>query len=135
MGMDVDVDGVDQLDITVPGGDFRAAGELTINVNFAVPNLSGTVTKFSADEGHDLSGTLLIPLVGFTGSSFDANYSGDLMLDGFDLFVTGGITFDGQFRGDGGVFIWGFHEAAIDWAGPCGVPGGTIDGGFIGQLQ
>ena len=116
--MDVDVDGVDQPDITAPNGDFRAAGDLTINVDFGVPELSGTVTNFSADEGHDLSGTLTIPLVIFAGSTFDATYSGDLMLDGFDLFVTGGTTTNAQFKGDNGAFIWGFHDATINWDGP-----------------
>ena len=135
--MDVDVDGDDQLVITDPLGDFRAAGELTINVNFDELNLSGTVTNFTADEGHDLSGILTIPLVEFTGSTFDATYSGDLMLDGFDLFVTGGTMADGQFKGDdpAAAFIWGFHDSDTSYDDGSGVQTGTIDGGFVGQLQ
>ncbi len=118
MGMDVDVDRFDQPEITDPLGDFRAAGEFTINVDFGVAStLSGTITNFTADENHDLSCTLTIPLVGFTGSTFDATYSGDLTLDGFDLFETGGTTIDAQFKGDNGEFIWGSHTATIDWAG------------------
>ena len=122
-----------QLVTTNPGGDFLAAGDFTINVDFAVPELDGTISNFSADEGHTLSGTLTIPTVAFVGSTFDATYSGGLMLDGFLLNVTGGTTSQAQFKGPNGEFIWGFHDSVTSYDDGSGVQIGTIDGGFVGQ--
>ncbi|MFV2002498.1 MAG: hypothetical protein ACC619_05905 [Paracoccaceae bacterium] len=145
MGMTVDVDGIPQdtdpndgIDMTIlPGGDFRAAGDFTIIVNFDASTLSGSVVNLDADEGNALSGTLTIDPTPFVDSEFDATYSGDLLLNGFTLSDTGGTTVMGQFKGPNGEFIWGFHNSvtAYDDNTAHGIDNGTIDGGFVGVLQ
>ncbi len=136
MGMTIDVDGLIDADPTAPGGDFRAAGDLAIDVDFGIAqSLSGTVSNFTADEGKNLSGSLTISSTGLTGNTFPATFDGLLMLDGSTLDVTGGTFTNGQFKGPAGEFIWGNHAASVDWAGPGGDPSGGLSGGFIGQRQ
>ncbi len=140
MAMTLDVDAMPQppLKVTEAGGDFRAAGDFSIAVEFGNTNtLSGTVSNLTADEGHSFAAgdMLIIEPSMLTGNTFIAGYSGALTLDTFALDVTGGTTVDGQFKRPAGEFIWGGHTATISWVGPGGAPSGTVSGGFVGLLE
>ncbi len=139
MSMTIDVDGVIDTDETVtdPGGDFRAIGDLVVNVDFGVgvQTLSGTVSNFQADEGKDLSGSLTISSTGLTGATFPATYGGTLTLDTSDLIFSAGTISNGEFKGANGDFIIGGHNSTVDWLGQSGGPIGSVSGRIIGTIQ
>ena len=139
MGMTIDVDAMPDANVTASGGDFRAAGDFTINVDFgAAQSLSGIVNNLTADEGHSFAAgdTITISSTGLTGNTFPATYIGALTLDTFTLDIAGTFL-NGQFKGisPDAAFIWGNHNGTVDWDGLGGDPAGTVSGGFVGQLQ
>lgn len=90
--------------------DVFAIADVSMTANFTATggSISGSMTNFLAvpeDDGavESIGGSLAIANANFTGSDFQANFSGTLIDPEGEITVTG--TMDGQFVGSAGAAI------------------------------
>ena len=132
VGMTLDIDGIPQATVTADAGDFHAIGDFSVTVNVGLTSdISGVMNNFTADEGHDLTGTLTIPTTTFSGSQFSVPYTDSLSLNGSPLVFSG--TFAGLFKGSNAEWIWGGNNGTTTYDDGSGLQNGTLLGGFVGQ--
>ncbi|MGR3342332.1 MAG: hypothetical protein ACU0DI_03760 [Paracoccaceae bacterium] len=133
IAMAIDTDGTIDAPAVVPlpGGDFRALGDIHMNYVFAGQTISGLVVNLAADEGHSISGLLNLASVPIVNETFTGNYTGSLIIDGDTWTLVSGIIFNGEFKGSNGEFLRGEHFSDIF----DGAITGHIGGGFYGEIQ